>query len=117
MQAVGATTPAFTAALSFLMVNARESSRTYAALLPVVIGIVIATGAEPSFNLAGFGAAVTATGARAFKSVLQVSCPLQSNSSLSYNPSTHTTSFHTRAKSDKTIDTSVNQVSQCTSKN
>ncbi|KAL3138313.1 hypothetical protein ABBQ32_006124 [Trebouxia sp. C0010 RCD-2024] len=70
-QAVGATTPAFTAALSFLMVNARESERTYAALLPVVIGIVIATGAEPSFNLAGFAAAVTATAARAFKSVLQ----------------------------------------------
>lgn len=73
VQAVGATTPAFTAALSLLMINARESNRTYAALLPVVIGIVIATGAEPSFNLAGFGAAVTATAARAFKSVLQVS--------------------------------------------
>ena len=58
------------------MINARESSRTYAALLPVVIGIVIATGAEPSFNLAGFAAAVTATAARAFKSVLQVSCLL-----------------------------------------
>lgn len=99
MQAVGATTPAFTAALSFLMVNARESERTYAALLPVVIGIVIATGAEPSFNLAGFAAAVTATAARAFKSVLQVSCPLWSNSSLSYNPlQPRTTAFRTRAK-------------------
>ena len=76
LQAVGATTPAFTAALSLLIINARESSRTYAALLPVVVGIVIATGAEPSFNLAGFAAAVTATAARAFKSVLQVSCLL-----------------------------------------
>lgn len=72
LQAIGATTPAFTAALSLIILNSRETARTYAALLPVVIGIVIATGAEPSFNLAGFAASVMATAARAFKSVLQV---------------------------------------------
>lgn len=72
MQAIGATTPAFTAALSLIILRTKESGRTYIALLPVVIGIVIATGAEPSFNLAGFSAAVVATSARAFKSVLQV---------------------------------------------
>lgn len=70
-QAVGATTPAFTAALSLILLNSRETARTYAALLPVIVGIVIATGAEPSFNLAGFTAAVVATAARALKSVLQ----------------------------------------------
>lgn len=70
-QAIGATTPAFTAALSLLLLNNRETARTYAALLPVIIGIVIATGAEPSFNMAGFSASVIATAARALKSVLQ----------------------------------------------
>lgn len=72
IQAIGATTPAFTAALSLVVLRTKESARTYFALLPVVVGIVIATGAEPSFNLAGFSAAVVATSARAFKSVLQV---------------------------------------------
>ncbi len=77
MQAIGATTPAFTAALSLLLLNNRETGRTYAALLPVIIGIVIATGAEPSFNMAGFSASVIATAARALKSVLQVGTPAQ----------------------------------------
>ena len=72
MQAIGATTPAFTAALSLAILGTKESARTYLALLPVVVGIVIATGAEPSFNMAGFSAAIVATSARAFKSVLQV---------------------------------------------
>ena len=35
-------------------------------------GIAMATGAEPSFHLLGFLAAVGATSLRAFKSVLQV---------------------------------------------
>ena len=69
VQAVGASTPAFTAGLS-LLIKPRESVCTHAALLPVVAGIVIATGAEPCFHLAGFGAAVAATAARACKSVL-----------------------------------------------
>ena len=111
MQAVGATTPAFTAALSFLMMNARESTRTYAALLPVVIGIVIATGAEPSFNLAGFAAAVTATAARAFKSVLQVSHPLCITLNMSHSLSTHITSYR-KKQCGTTIGASMVQVIQ-----
>lgn len=44
-QAIGATTPVFTAVLAVAMMGKRESGIVYAALLPVVIGIVIATGA------------------------------------------------------------------------
>ena len=43
----------------------------YAALIPVVLGVVVASGFEPSFNLVGFTAAITATVARALKTVLQ----------------------------------------------
>jgi drug/metabolite transporter (DMT)-like permease len=45
MQAIGATTPVFTAVLAVAMMGKRETGIVYAALLPVVIGIVIATGA------------------------------------------------------------------------
>ena len=45
VQAIGATTPVFTAVLAVAMMGKRESGIVYAALLPVVIGIVIATGA------------------------------------------------------------------------
>jgi drug/metabolite transporter (DMT)-like permease len=70
-QAIGATTPVFTAVLAVAMMGKRETGIVYAALLPVVIGIVIATGAEPLFDMAGFSAAVIATAMRALKSVLQ----------------------------------------------
>lgn len=70
-QAIGATTPAFTAAIGAAVVGHREPSEVYLTLVPVVVGIVIASGAEPLFDAFGFGAAVCATGARAFKSVLQ----------------------------------------------
>ncbi|GLT60625.1 hypothetical protein SLA2020_333830 [Shorea laevis] len=43
----------------------------YVTLIPVVAGVIIASGAEPSFNLFGFVMCVSATAARAFKSVLQ----------------------------------------------
>lgn len=107
-QAVGATTPFFTAFFTLVMLRERETNLVYTSLLPVVVGmpmprplcklilpcspcwaahhccnlvltlfwsgagIAMATGAEPSFNLVGFGAAVGATALRAFKSVLQV---------------------------------------------
>jgi drug/metabolite transporter (DMT)-like permease len=71
-QAIGATTPAFTAALSFALMHARESRGTYLSLIPVVFGIIVASGAEPLFSLIGFMAAISATAGRAFKSVLQV---------------------------------------------
>nr|KJB35996.1 hypothetical protein B456_006G135900 [Gossypium raimondii] len=44
---------------------------TYAALVPVVAGVVIASGGEPGFHWFGFIMCLSATAARAFKSVLQ----------------------------------------------
>ncbi|CAN6443528.1 unnamed protein product [Victoria cruziana] len=49
----------------------REAWVTYAALVPVVAGVIIASGGEPSFHLFGFIMCISATAARAFKSVLQ----------------------------------------------
>ena len=46
-QAIGATTPAFTALLGFLLFRQREAGRTYLTLIPIVLGIVIASNAEP----------------------------------------------------------------------
>lgn len=43
-QAVGATTPFFTALFAFLLTLKREAWVTYAALVPVVTGVVIASG-------------------------------------------------------------------------
>jgi drug/metabolite transporter (DMT)-like permease len=71
-QAIGATTPLFTAVLSFLLLGNIESLGTYLALIPVVLGIIIATGFEPSFHMMGFLMCATATGLRGFKSVFQV---------------------------------------------
>ncbi|KAG2246007.1 hypothetical protein Bca52824_085635 [Brassica carinata] len=49
----------------------REAWLTYVTLVPVVTGVVIASGGEPSFNLFGFIMCIAATAARAPKSVLQ----------------------------------------------
>ncbi|EEE62153.1 hypothetical protein OsJ_16940 [Oryza sativa Japonica Group] len=70
-QAVGATTPFFTAVLAYAVAARREACATYAALIPVVAGVVIATGGEPSFHLFGFIMCIGATAARALKTVLQ----------------------------------------------
>ncbi|KAH7315045.1 hypothetical protein KP509_21G031700 [Ceratopteris richardii] len=70
-QAIGATTPFFTAVFAYLMTFRRETWITYATLVPVVLGVVIATGGEPSFQLYGFIMCLTATAGRALKSVLQ----------------------------------------------
>ncbi|XP_027163555.1 probable sugar phosphate/phosphate translocator At3g11320 [Coffea eugenioides] len=70
-QAIGATTPFFTAVFAYLMTFKREAWLTYVTLIPVVTGVVIASGGEPSFHLFGFIMCVGATGARALKSVLQ----------------------------------------------
>ncbi|KMT15069.1 hypothetical protein BVRB_3g061910 [Beta vulgaris subsp. vulgaris] len=70
-QAVGATTPFFTAVFAYFMTFKREAWVTYACLLPVVGGVIIASGGEPSFHLFGFIMCLSATAARAFKSVLQ----------------------------------------------
>lgn len=52
-QAVGATTPFFTALFAFLMTFKREAWVTYAALVPVVTGVVIASGVCLFFWLLG----------------------------------------------------------------
>ncbi|CAF1935665.1 unnamed protein product [Brassica napus] len=70
-QAVGATTPFFTALFAYLMTFKREAWITYGALVPVVTGVVIASGGEPGFHWFGFIMCISATAARAFKSVLQ----------------------------------------------
>eukprot|EP00892_Ulva_mutabilis_P011373 jgi/Ulvmu1/8608/UM046_0006.1 len=70
-QAIGATTPLFTAALGFIMMGTTESLATYLALVPVVLGIVVASGFEPSFDMLGFIICILATALRGFKSVLQ----------------------------------------------
>ncbi|KAM0905221.1 hypothetical protein ACQ4PT_017506 [Festuca glaucescens] len=70
-QAVGATTPFFTALIAYAIAARREAGATYAALIPVVAGVVIATGGEPSFHLFGFIMCVGATAGRALKTVLQ----------------------------------------------
>lgn len=70
-QAIGSTTPFFTAIFSATMLGQIESVNTYIALLPVVVGIILASGSEPLFNMYGFIVCVSATAGRAFKSVLQ----------------------------------------------
>lgn len=85
-QAISATTPFFTAVGSFFILKKRESAATYATLIPVVGGIVVASRFEPSFDAVGFMACLLATSMRALKSILQVSfvhawivsdCPIQ----------------------------------------
>ncbi|KAJ0101790.1 hypothetical protein Patl1_06520 [Pistacia atlantica] len=70
-QAIGATTPFFTAVFAYLMTFKREAWLTYVTLIPVVTGVIIASGGEPSFHLFGFIMCIAATAARALKSVLQ----------------------------------------------
>ncbi|KHN01795.1 Putative sugar phosphate/phosphate translocator [Glycine soja] len=70
-QAIGATTPFFTAVFAYLMTLRREGWLTYVTLLPVVAGVIIASGGEPSFHLFGFIMCIAATAARALKTVLQ----------------------------------------------
>ena len=47
-QAIGATTPAFVAVLALVMMGQRETRGVYLSLVPVMAGLVVATGAEPS---------------------------------------------------------------------
>uniref|UniRef100_A0A7R9W0I2 Sugar phosphate transporter domain-containing protein n=1 Tax=Chlamydomonas euryale TaxID=1486919 RepID=A0A7R9W0I2_9CHLO len=70
-QAIGATTPFFTAVLAFVVQGSRESLLTYATLVPIVAGIAIATHGEPLFHMLGFILAASATAGRAMKTVLQ----------------------------------------------
>ncbi|PIA49860.1 hypothetical protein AQUCO_01300539v1 [Aquilegia coerulea] len=70
-QAIGATTPFFTAIFAFLITCKKESAEVYLALMPVVLGIVLASNSEPLFHLFGFLVCVGSTAGRALKSVVQ----------------------------------------------
>ncbi|KAG4390816.1 hypothetical protein GLYMA_05G054700v4 [Glycine max] len=70
-QAIGATTPFFTAIFAFLITCKKETGEVYLALLPVVFGIVVASNSEPLFHLFGFLVCVGSTAGRALKSVVQ----------------------------------------------
>jgi drug/metabolite transporter (DMT)-like permease len=76
-QAVGATTPFFTAVFAYFLTLRREDWLVYGALTPVVTSVMIASGGEPSFHLYGFAMCIMATGARALKSVVQGSSSRQ----------------------------------------
>ncbi|GAB2209972.1 hypothetical protein Droror1_Dr00027201 [Drosera rotundifolia] len=70
-QAIGATTPFFTAVFAFVITCRKESPEVYLSLLPVVLGIVVASNSEPLFHLFGFLVCIGSTAGRALKSVVQ----------------------------------------------
>eukprot|EP00775_Hariotina_reticulata_P001274 gene1274-1614_t len=70
-QAIGATTPFFTAIFAFLLQANRENWLTYLTLIPIAGGVVVASGGEPLFNIIGFTACLLATSGRALKTVVQ----------------------------------------------
>lgn len=78
MQAMGAMTPALTAFAAFLVLGTIEQPLTYATLIPIMVGIVMAAGYEPALSPFGFMACFGASVARALKAVLQVIAKLPS---------------------------------------
>ncbi|CAL8462871.1 g2405 [Coccomyxa elongata] len=70
-QAMGAMTPALTAFAAFLVLGTIEEPLTYAMLIPIMVGIVMAAGCESALNTFGFMACFGASVARALKAVLQ----------------------------------------------
>ncbi|MEW5304006.1 MAG: hypothetical protein WDW36_006649 [Sanguina aurantia] len=70
-QAIGSATVLFTAALAYTFQEVREANLTYAALLPIALGVMIASGGEPMFNAIGFTLAMASAAGRAAKSVVQ----------------------------------------------
>lgn len=70
-QAVGATSPFVTAVLSCLILGSKETARTYMALVPIVVGTMIASGFEPSFHFWGFLACICSSVFRGLKSIIQ----------------------------------------------
>ncbi|KAI3918178.1 hypothetical protein MKX01_041498 [Papaver californicum] len=70
-QAIGATTPFFTAIFAFLITCKKETGSVYCALLPVVLGIVLASNSEPLFHLFGFLVCIGSVAGRGLKSVVQ----------------------------------------------
>ncbi|CAN6679238.1 unnamed protein product [Malus baccata var. baccata] len=69
-QAISATTPFFTAIFVFIIMCKKESTEVYGALLPVVLGIVLASNSEPLFHLFSFLVCVGSTAGQALKLVV-----------------------------------------------
>lgn len=70
-QAIGATTPVFTAAMTAFFLGRYERRVTYLTLIPVVVGSIIATIHEPRFHMVGFLFGLNAAWTRAARSVIQ----------------------------------------------
>ncbi|GMH22731.1 hypothetical protein Nepgr_024574 [Nepenthes gracilis] len=70
-QAIGATTPFFTAIFAFIITCKKEAPEVYFSLVPVVLGIVLASNSEPLFHMFGFLVCLGSTAGRALKSVVQ----------------------------------------------
>lgn len=57
--------------MALCILRKRETRQTYLTLIPVVVGIMVASGWEPQFHTLGFLLCLTATATRSFKTVLQ----------------------------------------------
>jgi len=71
-QALGSTTPVFTALFAWALQGRRESVLTLCTLLPVVAGVALASGMEPHLHVIGTALCLCAASFRALKTVLQV---------------------------------------------
>jgi len=70
-QAIGATAPLWTVALSVLLTRKSYSSQVYVSLLLISAGMVLTTRGEVNFHPVGFALIVLATLTRALKSIMQ----------------------------------------------
>jgi drug/metabolite transporter (DMT)-like permease len=70
-QALGASTPAFTAILGVVILDKHEKSRVWLTLLPVVGGAVVSAGAEPTPHVIGITMVFLSIIARGTKSCMQ----------------------------------------------
>mmetsp|Transcript_1645 Transcript_1645/g.4737 ORF Transcript_1645/g.4737 Transcript_1645/m.4737 type:complete len:332 (-) Transcript_1645:333-1328(-) len=68
---ISATTPLFTALISYSLQGETQTCDKATALLLVAVGAGVSSGGEPSWNLIGFMLALTSTCTRALKAVLQ----------------------------------------------
>lgn len=70
-QAIAACTPAVTAFMRMVILQKKENLRVNVSLVPVIVGGIVTTGAEPVLHAKGFALALTSMLARATKSCMQ----------------------------------------------